>query len=228
MCSYKLNRAIGAHLAKHAQGQRGILKSAYEKGCSGLCAGIFAIRSWDLIRIDNRSAIEGRPRFRFDPFEDLEHFAATLLRRKGWEFSRSGAACLATGRSSLAHSSNCVIAGAGKSPAEALSLWPAYLSGAGVLGRIVGQSLQRSDLVGQVRASGGRREIRRSLRGRHSRLADHCRCRFGAPRQGEKGRQRTQGRKSHREKVGTGRPFKSERGRPSRVLPNSQTKPRPP
>src|SRR6201987_2002378 len=32
LCSYKLNHAIGAHLSKHAQGQRGILKSAYEKG----------------------------------------------------------------------------------------------------------------------------------------------------------------------------------------------------
>src|SRR5207237_5464904 len=31
MCSYKLNRAIGAHLAKTAKGQRGILKSAYEQ-----------------------------------------------------------------------------------------------------------------------------------------------------------------------------------------------------
>src|SRR3954471_14736663 len=32
MCSYKLNHAIGAHLSEHAHGQRGILKSAYEKG----------------------------------------------------------------------------------------------------------------------------------------------------------------------------------------------------
>src|SRR6202049_938641 len=32
VCSYKLNHAIGAHLAKHAKGQRGILKSAYEQG----------------------------------------------------------------------------------------------------------------------------------------------------------------------------------------------------
>ena len=30
MCSYKLNRAIGAYLSKTAKGQRGILKSAYE------------------------------------------------------------------------------------------------------------------------------------------------------------------------------------------------------
>src|SRR6266581_7259546 len=29
MCSYKLNHAIGAYLSKHAEGQRGILKSAY-------------------------------------------------------------------------------------------------------------------------------------------------------------------------------------------------------
>ncbi len=32
MCSYKLNHAIGEYLAKHAKGQRGILKSAFEKG----------------------------------------------------------------------------------------------------------------------------------------------------------------------------------------------------
>src|SRR6476659_10289107 len=30
MCSFKLNHTIGAHLAKHSEGQRGILKSAYE------------------------------------------------------------------------------------------------------------------------------------------------------------------------------------------------------
>src|SRR3954468_5948085 len=32
VCSYKLNHAIGGFLSKNAQGQRGILKSAYEKG----------------------------------------------------------------------------------------------------------------------------------------------------------------------------------------------------
>ena len=32
LCSYKLNHTIGAHLAKTAKDQRGILKSAYEQG----------------------------------------------------------------------------------------------------------------------------------------------------------------------------------------------------
>ena len=32
LCSYKLNRQIGEHLSKNAKGQRGILKSAFEKG----------------------------------------------------------------------------------------------------------------------------------------------------------------------------------------------------
>src|SRR5882757_5434378 len=31
MCSYKLNHVIGKHLAEHSKGQRGILKSAFEK-----------------------------------------------------------------------------------------------------------------------------------------------------------------------------------------------------
>src|SRR6476646_5551338 len=32
LCSYKLNHSIGKFLAEHAKGQRGILKSAFEKG----------------------------------------------------------------------------------------------------------------------------------------------------------------------------------------------------
>ena len=32
LCSYKLNHAIGQYLGEHAKGQRGILKSAFEKG----------------------------------------------------------------------------------------------------------------------------------------------------------------------------------------------------
>ena len=41
LCSYKLNHAIGEYLAKHAKGQRGILKSAYENGVPGFCAGVY-------------------------------------------------------------------------------------------------------------------------------------------------------------------------------------------
>jgi deoxyhypusine synthase len=83
MCSYKLNHAIGAHLAKHAQGQRGILKSAYEQGVP-VFVPAFSDSELGLDTALNNRVREstGRHKLRFDPFEDLEHFAATLLRQK--------------------------------------------------------------------------------------------------------------------------------------------------
>jgi deoxyhypusine synthase len=83
MCSYKLNHAIGAYLAKHAQGQRGILKSAYEQGVP-VFVPAFSDSELGLDTALNNRLREstGRHKIRFDPFEDLEHFAATLLRQK--------------------------------------------------------------------------------------------------------------------------------------------------
>jgi deoxyhypusine synthase len=83
MCSYKLNHAIGAYLVKHAQGQRGILKSAYEKGVP-VFVPAFSDSELGLDTALNNRLREstGRHKIRFDPFEDLEHFAATLLRQK--------------------------------------------------------------------------------------------------------------------------------------------------
>lgn len=83
MCSYKLNHAIGEHLAKHAEGQRGILKSAYEKGVP-VFVPAFSDSELGLDTALNNRVREstGRHKIRFDPFEDLEHFAATLLRQK--------------------------------------------------------------------------------------------------------------------------------------------------
>jgi deoxyhypusine synthase len=83
MCSYKLNHAIGAHLVKHAQGQRGILKSAYEKGVP-VFVPAFSDSELGLDTALNNRLREstGRHKIRFDPFEDLEHFTATLLRQK--------------------------------------------------------------------------------------------------------------------------------------------------
>jgi deoxyhypusine synthase len=83
MCSYKLNHAIGAYLARHAQGQRGILKSAYEKGVP-VFVPAFSDSELGLDTALNNRVREstGRHKIRFDPFEDLEHFAATLLRQK--------------------------------------------------------------------------------------------------------------------------------------------------
>jgi len=83
MCSYKLNHAIGAYLSKNAQGQRGILKSAYEKGVPVFVPAFTDSELGLDTALNNRlRESTGRHRIRFDPFEDLEHFAATLLRQK--------------------------------------------------------------------------------------------------------------------------------------------------
>jgi len=83
MCSYKLNRAIGAHLSKHAKGQRGILKSAYENNVPVFVPAFSDSELGLDYALTNRERDKkGKPRFRFDPFEDLEYFAATLLAQK--------------------------------------------------------------------------------------------------------------------------------------------------
>jgi len=82
MCSYKLNHAIGAYLAKHASGQRGILKSAYEQGVPVFVPAFTDSELGLDTALNNRlRESTGRHKIRFDPFEDLEHFAATLLRQ---------------------------------------------------------------------------------------------------------------------------------------------------
>jgi deoxyhypusine synthase len=83
MCSYKLNHAIGAYLAKHSAGQRGILKSAYECGVPVFVPAFTDSELGLNTALNNRfRESTGRHKIRFDPFEDLEHFAATLLRQK--------------------------------------------------------------------------------------------------------------------------------------------------
>jgi len=83
MCSYKLNHAIGAHLAKHSKEDRGILKSAYEKGVPVFVPAFTDSELGLDTALNNRlRESTGRYKIRFDPFEDLEHFAATLLRQK--------------------------------------------------------------------------------------------------------------------------------------------------
>lgn len=83
MCSYKLNRAIGAYLSKHAKGQRGILKSAYENNVPVFVPAFSDSELGLDFALTNRERDkEGKARFRFDSFEDLEYFAGTLLRQK--------------------------------------------------------------------------------------------------------------------------------------------------
>ncbi len=83
MCSYKLNHAIGEYLARHAAGQRGILKSAFEQGVPVFVPAFTDSELGLDTALNNRlRESTGRHKIRFDPFEDLEHFAATLLRQK--------------------------------------------------------------------------------------------------------------------------------------------------
>jgi deoxyhypusine synthase len=82
MCSYRLNHTIGKHLARHSKGQRGILKSAYEKGVPVFVPAFSDSELGLDVALHNRlRESSGRHRIRFDPFEDLEHFASTLLRQ---------------------------------------------------------------------------------------------------------------------------------------------------
>jgi len=83
LCSYKLNHAIGEHLAKRSKEERGILKSAYEKGVPVFVPAFTDSELGLDFALNNRiRESTGRHKLRFDPFEDLEHFAATLLRQK--------------------------------------------------------------------------------------------------------------------------------------------------
>jgi deoxyhypusine synthase len=82
VCSYKLNHAIGQHLAKRSKDQRGILRSAYEKGVPVFVPAFTDSELGLDVALNNRlRESTGRHKLRFDPFEDLEHFAATLLRQ---------------------------------------------------------------------------------------------------------------------------------------------------
>jgi len=83
LCSYKLNHAIGEHLTKRSKEERGILKSAYEKGVPVFVPAFTDSELGLDFALNNRiRESTGRHKLRFDPFEDLEHFAATLLRQK--------------------------------------------------------------------------------------------------------------------------------------------------
>src|SRR5439155_17949716 len=81
-CSWKLNRAIGKHLSDNVK-ERGILKSAYEKNVPVFVPAFTDSELGLDFALHNRERVrESKPALRFDPFEDLEHFAATLIRQK--------------------------------------------------------------------------------------------------------------------------------------------------
>jgi deoxyhypusine synthase len=80
LCSWKLNRAIGEHLHKHVKG-RGILKSAYENNVPVFVPAFTDSELGLDFALHNRMCKrEGRQGLRFEPFDDLEHFAETMIR----------------------------------------------------------------------------------------------------------------------------------------------------
>jgi deoxyhypusine synthase len=82
VCSWKLNRRIGEYLQKHSKG-RGILKTCAEKNVPVFVPAFtdselgidFALHQ----RVRKK---QGKPPLRFDPFEDFEKYASTMLATK--------------------------------------------------------------------------------------------------------------------------------------------------
>ena len=82
VCSYKLHQRVGEYLVKNTKG-RGILKSAYEHKVP-VFVPAFSDSELGLDFALNNYARkkEKRPLLRFDPFEDFETFAHTLMATK--------------------------------------------------------------------------------------------------------------------------------------------------
>jgi deoxyhypusine synthase len=82
VCSWKLNRAIGEYLKRHAPG-RGILKSACEHNVPIFVPAFTDSELGIDFALHQRGRRrDGKPVLRFDPFEDFEHFAKTLMDKK--------------------------------------------------------------------------------------------------------------------------------------------------
>jgi deoxyhypusine synthase len=82
MCSWKINRRIGEYLSRHMKG-RGILKSAFEKKVPVFVPAFTDSELGIDVALHQRTRRkEGRPALRFDPFEDFEYFASTMLATK--------------------------------------------------------------------------------------------------------------------------------------------------
>ena len=82
MCCYKLNHAIGAFLGQTLQRSAGNSAVSLRARGSGIRSGFTDSELGLDVALNNRMReSSGRHKLRFDPFEDLEHFAATLFRQ---------------------------------------------------------------------------------------------------------------------------------------------------
>ena len=82
LCSYKLNRDIGKYLSENVK-ERGILKSAYEKEVPVFVPAFSDSEIGLDFALHNRARRKNNvPALRYDPFEDLDHYAETLLEQE--------------------------------------------------------------------------------------------------------------------------------------------------
>ena len=82
VCSWKLHRRIGEYLKNHADG-RGILKSAAEHNVPVFVPAFTDSElGIDFALHRRQRAKDGKPLLRFDPFEDFDHYAKTMLATK--------------------------------------------------------------------------------------------------------------------------------------------------
>jgi deoxyhypusine synthase len=81
ICSYKLNHEIGRYLSEHVN-DRGILKSAFEKNVPVFVPAFSDSEIGLDFALHNRWRRKNNmPALHWDPFEDLEFYAETLLRQ---------------------------------------------------------------------------------------------------------------------------------------------------
>jgi deoxyhypusine synthase len=82
MCSWKINRKIGEYLSKHTKG-RGILKTCYEHKVPVFVPAFTDSELGIDVALHQRLRKKaGKKPLRFDPYEDFEHYAATMLATK--------------------------------------------------------------------------------------------------------------------------------------------------
>ncbi|HTZ75429.1 MAG TPA: deoxyhypusine synthase family protein, partial [Candidatus Aquilonibacter sp.] len=80
LCSWKINRRIGEYLVKNSKG-RGILKSCYEKNVPVFVPAFTDSELGIDVALHQRVRRQkGIPPLRFDPYEDFEHYAQTMLK----------------------------------------------------------------------------------------------------------------------------------------------------
>jgi deoxyhypusine synthase len=82
LCSWKINRKIGEYLSKHTKG-RGILKTCYEHKVPVFVPAFTDSELGIDVALHQRLRKKGGKKLlRFDPYEDFEYYAATMLATK--------------------------------------------------------------------------------------------------------------------------------------------------